>query len=258
MMAKSRSWSARAAEPTRLRNYFPVTSERGFYEPNLLSVKDLGSRQTLRNCRPVRRIEVQQWQIKINSAYPRFPGQNDARPSTSTCAGAARTRRQEGSEVARSEPRLADQGPRVAEQRRKRLRGDAAGRPARRVLPHPSRRRNGDCQIKLAASGVDFTQWFGVTGKSQDLASKAALDGLARSWAIELASSQITVNVVAPGPIESSTLADPARSATPPKLPPFGRCVQPEEVADQVAFLLGPIGCSITGQWLVICAGASL
>jgi NAD(P)-dependent dehydrogenase (short-subunit alcohol dehydrogenase family) len=98
----------------------------------------------------------------------------------------------------------------------------------------------------------------GVAGKSQYAASKAALDGLARSWAIELASRQITVNVVAPGPTETPMLADPARSATPPKLPPLGRFVQPEEVADLVAFLLGPSGCSITGQRLVICAGASL
>ena len=39
----------------------------------------------------------------------------------------------------------------------------------------------------------------GVAGKSQYAATKAALDGLSRSWAIELAPRQITVNVVAPG-----------------------------------------------------------
>ena len=119
--------------------------------------------------------------------------------------------------------------------------------------------RNGDSQIEFTAPGVDITQWFGVAGKSQYAPTKAALDGLARSTGIELASRQITVNVVAPGTTETSMLADPARSATPPpKPPPLGRFVQPEEVADLVAFLRGPSGCAITGQRLVICAGASL
>jgi NAD(P)-dependent dehydrogenase (short-subunit alcohol dehydrogenase family) len=52
-------------------------------------------------------------------------------------------------------------------------------------------------------------------------------------------------------------LADPVRNATAPKLAPPGRFVQSEEVADLVAFLLGPSRCSITGQRLVICGGAS-
>jgi NAD(P)-dependent dehydrogenase (short-subunit alcohol dehydrogenase family) len=98
----------------------------------------------------------------------------------------------------------------------------------------------------------------GVAGKSQYAATKAALDGLARSWAIELAERQITVNVVAPGPVETPMLVDPARVATPPKLPRLGRYIEPGEIADLVAFLLGPGGRSITGQRLVVCAGASL
>jgi 3-oxoacyl-[acyl-carrier protein] reductase len=51
-------------------------------------------------------------------------------------------------------------------------------------------------------------------------------------------------------------LADRSRNATAPKLPPLGRFVQLAEVADLMAFLLGPSGCS-TGQRLVICGGAS-
>ena len=98
----------------------------------------------------------------------------------------------------------------------------------------------------------------GVAGKSQYAATKAALDGLVRSWAIELAPRQITVNTVAPGPTETPMLTDPARAATPPALPRLGRFIQPSEIADLVAFLLGPSGRSITGQRLVVCAGASL
>jgi NAD(P)-dependent dehydrogenase (short-subunit alcohol dehydrogenase family) len=98
----------------------------------------------------------------------------------------------------------------------------------------------------------------GNAGKSQYVATKSALTGMARSWAAELADRAITVNVVAPGPTNTPMLTDPGRHVTPPKLPPFGRFVAPEEVAGLIAFLLGPDGRSITGQAIVQCAGASL
>lgn len=98
----------------------------------------------------------------------------------------------------------------------------------------------------------------GVAGKSQYAATKAALIGLTRSWAMELAPRQITVNVVAPGPTATAMLQDPNRAATPPRLPALGRFVEPSEVAGLTAFLLGSEGGSITGQHLVICGGASL
>lgn len=83
---------------------------------------------------------------------------------------------------------------------------------------------------------------------------------LARAYAVRVTSLVIARSLsMSSRPAQSRPRCwpTPARSATPPKLPPLGRCVQPEEVADQVAFLLGPSGC-ITGQRLVICAGASL
>jgi hypothetical protein len=53
-------------------------------------------------------------------------------------------------------------------------------------------------------------------------------------------------------------LADPERKATPPKLPRLARLMQPSEIVDLVGFLRGPSGRSISGQRLVVCAGASL
>lgn len=98
----------------------------------------------------------------------------------------------------------------------------------------------------------------GAVGRSQYAATKAALQGMVRSWAMELAPNGVTVNLIAPGATQTPMLLDPARSGTPPNKPPIGRFVQPSEVAGIVVFLLGPDAGAITGQSLVICGGASL
>lgn len=98
----------------------------------------------------------------------------------------------------------------------------------------------------------------GAAGRGQYAATKAALVALARSWASELASRGITVNVVAPAATETPMLKHPTRANVAPKLPPIGRFIQPEEVAAAVAFLLSADAAAITGQQLVICGGSSL
>ena len=98
----------------------------------------------------------------------------------------------------------------------------------------------------------------GAAGRSQYAATKSALIGLARSWAAELETRQITVNVVAPAATATPMLVDPNRVGTPPKTPPIGRFITPEEVAELTAFLLGPHAGAITGQHIVICGGSSL
>lgn len=98
----------------------------------------------------------------------------------------------------------------------------------------------------------------GSANRSQYAATKAAVVGMARSWAIELAPRGITVNVVAPAATETPMLRDPGRAGVAPKLPPIGRFIQPEEVAATTAFLLSPEAGAITGQQIVICGGSSL
>jgi len=75
---------------------------------------------------------------------------------------------------------------------------------------------------------------------------------------MELLPRGITVNVVAPGPTDTPMLNDPTRAGTPPKVPPLGRLIRPQEVAGLVSFLLGPDAGAITGQHVVMCGGASL
>jgi NAD(P)-dependent dehydrogenase (short-subunit alcohol dehydrogenase family) len=98
----------------------------------------------------------------------------------------------------------------------------------------------------------------GAPGRSQYAAAKAAMVGMARSWAAELAPRGITVNVVAPAATATPMLGDPARAATPPKKPPIGRYVRAEEVAALTAFLLSDQAGAITGQQIVICGGSSI
>jgi 3-oxoacyl-[acyl-carrier protein] reductase len=98
----------------------------------------------------------------------------------------------------------------------------------------------------------------GVAERSQYAAVKAALVGLARSWAIELAPRAITVNVVAPAATDTPFLRDPQRVGSAPNKPPIGRFVKPEEVAALTAFLLSPEAGAITGQQIVCCGGSSL
>ena len=98
----------------------------------------------------------------------------------------------------------------------------------------------------------------GSPGKSQYAATKAALMGLGRTWAQELAPRGITVNVLSPGPTDTPMLNDPGRAATPVRMPALGALVDSADVAALAAFLLGPHGKSITGQNYVICGGSSL
>ena len=98
----------------------------------------------------------------------------------------------------------------------------------------------------------------GIAGRSQYGATKAALVAMARAWGAELASRQITVNVVSPAATSTPMLSDHRRNGEMPKLPPIGRYVTPEEVGATVGFLLGPSAGAITGQQIIICGGSSL
>jgi 3-oxoacyl-[acyl-carrier protein] reductase len=68
------------------------------------------------------------------------------------------------------------------------------------------------------------------------------------TWAAEVVTRGVTVNVVAPAATETAMLDDPSRAALQPKLPPLGRLIRADEVAALVALLLGDDAAAITGQ----------
>lgn len=92
--------------------------------------------------------------------------------------------------------------------------------------------------------------------------AKAALEGLARALAAELAPHRATVNVVAPGYIEKDA---GAHAALPPERwrqlsgqIPLGRLGRPEDVAATIAFLLSDEAAYLTGQLVHVDGGLGL
>jgi glucose 1-dehydrogenase len=86
--------------------------------------------------------------------------------------------------------------------------------------------------------------------------SKAALIMLARVLAQELGPAGIRVNTVSPGMVHTGmtarVYADPTIAAARSALVPLGRIAAPEDVADVIAFLLGPDARYVNGHDLVV------
>ena len=110
---------------------------------------------------------------------------------------------------------------------------------------------------------------FGVPNYTAYCTSKAGLLGLTKSLAFELSSSQILVNALCPGWVETEmakagiqNLADrqnvPFEEAYQEQMGfvPLGRMSDPEEIAEFVAYLFSPEQRSITGQSLDINNGS--
>lgn len=96
---------------------------------------------------------------------------------------------------------------------------------------------------------------LGNRGQANYAAAKAGLHGASKSLAQEVASRGVTVNVVAPGIIQTPMTAQLFSAEQIAALVPMKRAGSAEEVADLVAFLAGPSAGYISGQVISINGG---
>lgn len=104
---------------------------------------------------------------------------------------------------------------------------------------------------------------LGLPTRTAYSATKAGMVGMARTWSLELAASGITVNVVAPGPIQTDMFYDVVeagseREANIAKGIPVQRLGRSDDVARAVMFFCDPANSFVTGQTLYVCGGASV
>jgi len=93
-------------------------------------------------------------------------------------------------------------------------------------------------------------------GEAAYSAAKAAMIGMSRSIALEVAEYNVTINNVAPGWVATGSQTDEEKIAS--AHTPFGRAGTPTEMATMIAFLATPGASYITGQMMIVDGGNCL
>jgi len=120
------------------------------------------------------------------------------------------------------------------------------------VLPHMIKSNYGRIVNVSSVTGPLVSN----PGETAYSAAKAAMVGMSRSLAIEVAKHNITVNNVAPGWIGTGSSSEEEKVAA--ENTPMGRAGSPREVGDLIAFLASDEATYITGQMLVIDGGNTI
>ena len=126
---------------------------------------------------------------------------------------------------------------------------------------HMMENRNGRiiCLSSGAREGTPWTAYY--AGGSAYSAAKAGVHGFVRDVAMELAQFNITVNAIAPGPVDTERIGaelrelDQTVELAPSKLTPLGRLGTPEEIAAAAVFLASDEASYVTGHTLAVAGG---
>jgi len=115
-------------------------------------------------------------------------------------------------------------------------------------------RRNGQSG-RIINLSTDAAQVF--AGQIAYGASKAAVEALTRSIAIEVGPLGITVNTVAPGPVQTGYISASFEAQLVPTIP-LRRIGQPDDIADVIVFLASEQARWLTGQVIKVSGGHAL
>jgi NAD(P)-dependent dehydrogenase (short-subunit alcohol dehydrogenase family) len=124
----------------------------------------------------------------------------------------------------------------------------------------PAMKRNQFGRVVMISSRAAL----GTIGRTAYSATKAGIIGMGRTWALELAPFGITVNMVAPGPIQGTRMfhdiipPGSEREAALAAAIPVRRLGRPEDVVNAVMFFASRQSSFVTGQTLFVCGGSSI
>ena len=119
------------------------------------------------------------------------------------------------------------------------------------AAPHMEKRKSGRIINISSISG----QTGGVSGGVHYASSKAGMLGMTKTLSRDLASSNVTVNAITPGVIETSVEISPENRIRINELIPLGYIGKPEEIAYSALFLASRMGAYITGATIDVNGG---